>query len=164
MSIKSSEPTVRLAAFQQPKSKVRKIDRQPHWAAGECVYLHLNKMKLFVGKLSYSTTNESLSRFFDSFGPILSCKVITDPQTGQSRGFGFVEISDSQAGQSAIDSLNGTMLDGREVVVNEARPQTDRGGSGGFGGGPRRDSRGGNGGGRGSYGGGRGGYSGGNRY
>lgn len=93
-------------------------------------------MKLFVGKISFSTTEATLSALFEKYGPLSSCKVITERDTGASRGFAFVEVADSIVGQRAIDELNGQRLDGREIVVNEARPQSDRGT---FGRGPRRD-------------------------
>jgi RNA recognition motif-containing protein len=96
-------------------------------------------MKIFVGKLSYSTTNESLSNFFAAYGPVISAKVITDAMDGRSRGFGFVELDD-QNGEDAISALNGKTLDGREVVVSEARPQENRGGGSRA---PRGDFRGG---------------------
>lgn len=84
-------------------------------------------MKLFIGRLSYSTTNESLAAFFAPYGPLVSCKVIMDPAAGTSRGFGFVEIADEDSGRRAISELDGRSLDGREIVVSEARPQADRG-------------------------------------
>jgi RNA recognition motif-containing protein len=112
--------------------------------------------KLFVGNLSYSTTNERLQEAFSQFGEVLSATVIMDRATGQSRGFGFVEYEAETAAKSAIDSLNGTVLDGRSITVNVAR---DRG-TGGGGGGPRGGGGGGGyggGGGGGGYGGGGGG-------
>lgn len=85
-------------------------------------------MKLFVGKISFSTTEASLRALFEQYGPLSSCKVITDTQTGTSRGFAFVELADQAVGNRAIRELNGKLLDGREIVVNEARPKGERGG------------------------------------
>ncbi len=122
-------------------------------------------MKLYVGNLSFSTTEGELSELFSQVGNIQSLKLMTDRETGQSRGFAFVELSDRSEGESAISQFNGHMLNGRAIKVNEAKPQENnrggggfnRGGGGGFnrGGGGGRDSRGG---GRGGGGGGRGGY------
>ena len=106
--------------------------------------------KLYVGNLSFQTTEDELSNLFEQAGQVESVRIITDRDTGRSRGFGFVEMGDEDA-EKAINQYNGTDLDGRALTVNEARPQTNRGGGGGGGGG-----RGGGGGG-----GGRGGY---NRY
>jgi RNA recognition motif-containing protein len=92
--------------------------------------------KLFVGNLSWNTTDQSLQDFFATAGNVVSAHVITDRNTGRSRGFGFVEMSSDEEAQAAMD-LNGKQLDGREIVVNEAREREDRGGSGG-GGGERR--------------------------
>jgi len=87
--------------------------------------------KLYIGNLSYNTTDESLRDAFSQAGAVVSATVIMDRMTGRSRGFGFVEMEDADA-QSAIDMWNGKELDGRELVVNEARPLEDR---------PRRDDR-----------------------
>jgi RNA recognition motif-containing protein len=92
--------------------------------------------KLYVGGLPYSTTEQQLSELFSQQGSVTSAKVITDKFTGQSRGFGFVEMSTEEEAQKAISALNGTQLDGRTMTVNEAKPQEKRtGGGGGFGGG-----------------------------
>lgn len=97
--------------------------------------------KIFVGNLSYQTTREDLNAAFASFGTVERVDVITDRDTGQPRGFAFVEMSDSQAAQNAISQLNGTELNGRAINVNEARPKTEGGGGGrgrgNFGGGGR---------------------------
>ena len=94
--------------------------------------------KIYVGGLPYSTTEQELSDLFATHGAVVSARIITDKFTGQSRGFGFVEMSsDSEAG-AAIAALNGTQFGGRSLTVNEARPQEPRsggGGRGGFGGG-----------------------------
>ena len=108
--------------------------------------------KLYVGNLPYSVRDESLQQAFSQFGEVRSAKVMTDRDTGRSKGFGFVEMGSDAEAQAAIRGMNGQPLEGRAIVVNEARPKEDRPG-GGYGGG---------GGGRGGYGGGggRGGYGG----
>lgn len=87
-------------------------------------------MKLFVGNLSWNTDDQSLREAFESFGEIASARVITDRETGRSRGFGFVEFVDSSAGEEAQQNMDGKEIDGREVKVNEARERAPR--SGGF--------------------------------
>jgi RNA recognition motif-containing protein len=100
--------------------------------------------KLYVGGLPYSTTEQQLSELFAPQGSVTSAKVITDKFTGQSRGFGFVEMSTEEEAQKAITALNGTQLDGRTMTVNEAKPQEKRaGGGGGYGGGGGGGDRGG---------------------
>jgi len=94
-------------------------------------------MKLFVGNLSYETTEEQLNTLFSEAGAVVSAKIITDRQTGQPRGFGFVEMETKLDGQKAISMLNGRNIDGRALAVNEAKPQ-QRGGFGGGGGGRGR--------------------------
>ena len=94
--------------------------------------------KLYVGSLPYSTTEQQLSELFSQYGSVQSAKVITDRYTGQSRGFGFVEMSTGEEAQKAIASLHGSEMGGRTLVVYEARPQEKRaygGGGGGQGGG-----------------------------
>ncbi len=93
--------------------------------------------KLYVGNLPYSVTEESLAAKFSECGRVESAKVITDRATGQSKGFGFVEMSSDSEAQAAIDKLNGTQYNGRPLRVNEAKPQEKRpaGGGGGYGGG-----------------------------
>lgn len=96
---------------------------------------------LFIGSLAYSTTDDSLKAFFETIGEVSSARVVTDRESGRSKGFGFVEFADEANNQKAIDALNGKELDGRAINVNLARPKEDR---------PRRDfsnDRGGNGGG-----------------
>lgn len=93
---------------------------------------------IFVGSLAWATTSEGLEQAFAQFGVVTSAKVISDRETGRSKGFGFVEMD--TGGDEAIESLNGADLDGRQIVVNEARPREDRprgggGGGGGYGGG-----------------------------
>jgi RNA recognition motif-containing protein len=121
--------------------------------------------KLYVGNLPYSATDDSLHSQFAEFGAVSSAKIITDRETGRSKGFGFVEMESDSDADAAIEKLNGAQMDGRAINVSEARPQEPRsgggGGRGGFGGG----GRGGGGGGRGGFGGGgRGGGGGGGRY
>src|SRR3954471_2434651 len=90
--------------------------------------------KVYVGGLPYSITEGRLEEVFAAHGTVTSARVISDKFTGQSRGFGFVEMNSSDEAQKAIDSLNGTQLDGRTLVVNEVRPQEKRPGGGGGGG------------------------------
>lgn len=116
--------------------------------------------KLYIGNLSFSTTEASLGDFFAQIGSVASVKLITDRDTGRSRGFGFVEMSSSEEADKAISELNGKELDGRAISVSEARPQAPRSGGGGFGGGGGGGYGGGGGGGFGG-GGGRGGGGGG---
>ena len=116
--------------------------------------------KLYVGNLSYSIRDEDLLEAFGQFGNVSSAKVMMDRDTGRSKGFGFVEMGSDAEAQAAINGMNGQALDGRAIVVNEARPREER--PGGFGGGGGRSGGGGGyGGGGGGYGGGGGGRSGG---
>jgi RNA recognition motif-containing protein len=105
---------------------------------------------IFVGNLSYSATEATIRSLFEQYGPVDRVSIVTDRDTGQPRGFGFVEMSDGNAAEQAISALNGREVDGRAINVNEARPREERGGGGG--------------GGRGGYGGGRGGGGGNRRY
>lgn len=105
--------------------------------------------KLYVGNLPYSADQAMLEKKFGQCGSVDSVNVITDRDTGQSKGFGFVEMSTDAEAQKAIQELNGADCDGRPLVVNEARPQEKR--KGGFGGGPRRGGGGGGGGGGGRW-------------
>jgi len=108
-------------------------------------------MKIYAGNLSYQVTEDDLRQAFESFGQVESAAIIKDKYSGQSKGFGFIEMPSKAEAQSAIDGLNGKELKGRTLNVNEARPRTEsRGGRGGRGGG-----RGGRGGGRDGRGGGR---------
>lgn len=98
--------------------------------------------KLYIGSLSYDTTDDSLRNFFSGAGTVESANVIMDKMSGRSRGFGFVEMSTDEEAQKAVEMFNGKELDGRTIVVNEARPMEDRPrDGGGFGG--RGGSRGG---------------------
>jgi hypothetical protein len=119
--------------------------------------------KLYVGNLDYGVTSDVLERLFGAHGQVASADIITDRMTGRAKGFGFVEMTNDDEAQAAIAALNGQDLEGRALIVNEARPMAPRtgggGGGGGFGG-----PRGGGGGGRGDFGGGgRGGFGGGGR-
>jgi RNA recognition motif-containing protein len=92
--------------------------------------------KIYVGGLPYSVTEQDLSEMFSAHGTVESARVITDKFTGQSRGFGFVEMSSAAEAQNAISSLNNSQMNGRTLIVNEAKPQENRtGGGGGYGGG-----------------------------
>jgi len=91
-------------------------------------------MNIYVGNLSYNATEENLRQAFESFGQVTSARIIKDKYTGQSRGFGFVEMLEQAQAQAAIKSLNGKELLGKQMSVNEARPRTDQGRSGGQGG------------------------------
>ena len=95
--------------------------------------------KLYVGNLSYSTTESALSELFGGFGEVTSVNLITDRMSGRSKGFAFVEMTESDAAQEAIDQLNGKEVDGRALKVAEARPKQDNRGGYGGGGGGRRD-------------------------
>jgi RNA recognition motif-containing protein len=100
--------------------------------------------RLFVGNLSYNTGDESLHSAFSAHGAVTSATVVLDRETGRSRGFGFVEYGNAAEAQRAMQAMNGSMLDGRSIVVNEARAREPRGGGGGGGGGGRdRGDRGG---------------------
>jgi cold-inducible RNA-binding protein len=83
-------------------------------------------MNLYVGNLSFDTDESSLRQFFNDYGPISSARVITDRETGRSRGFGFVELDDAAAALKAVTELNGSELDGRTLTINEARPREPR--------------------------------------
>ncbi len=100
-------------------------------------------MNIFVTKLSPNVTQEELHSLFAQFGTVTSAKIIIDRETGNSKGYGFVEMEDETEGQTAIDALNDTEVDGRRVVIKKARPREEMGG----GGGGRRPSFGGGGGG-----------------
>ncbi|MCW3059767.1 MAG: RNA-binding protein [Capsulimonas sp.] len=89
--------------------------------------------KLYVGNLSYQTKDQDLNQLFAEVGNVASAQVITDRYTGESRGFGFVEMATEDEAQQAIASMNGRSVDGRSLTVNESKPREDRGGSGGGG-------------------------------
>ncbi|MBF0314703.1 MAG: RNA-binding protein [Oligoflexia bacterium] len=106
--------------------------------------------KLYVGNLPFSVNDDSLMDLFSKYGSVSSAKVIMDRDTNRSKGFGFVEMSSGDEAQKAIDALNGSEVEGRQITVNEARPQERRngGGHGGHGGGGHGGHGGGHGGGR----------------
>ena len=114
-------------------------------------------MNIYVANLSWGTTSDALQELFSQFGEVTSANIITDRETGRSRGFGFVDMPNDEEGQKAIDEVNNTEFDGKTIAVSVARERTERpaGGRGGYGGGNRG----------GGYGGGNrgGGYGGGNR-
>jgi len=114
--------------------------------------------KLYVGNLSFGVTSEDLQEHFAQAGAVESAKIVEDRDTGRSRGFGFVEMSSAEEAQAAIEQFNNQDFDGRNLVVNEARPREEGGGNRGGGGGGRGGY---GGGGSGGGGGGRGGYGGG---
>jgi cold-inducible RNA-binding protein len=87
--------------------------------------------KLYVGNLTYGVTDSGLSQMFEPHGTVQSAQVIMDRETGQSKGFGFVEMGNDQEAQAAMTALNGTQSEGRSLKVNEAKPREERSGSGG---------------------------------
>lgn len=101
---------------------------------------------IFVGNLDFNTGEEELRQLFEAYGQVDRVSIMTDRETGRSRGFGFVEMTNAEDGEKAIAALNGNQLGGRTLNVNEARPKVERGGGGG--GGRDRGGRGGGGGGR----------------
>jgi cold-inducible RNA-binding protein len=102
---------------------------------------------IFVGNLSFNTNEDELRQAFEAYGQVDRVSIMTDRDTGRSRGFGFVEMASSEDGEKAITALNGAQIGGRTINVNEARPKTERVGGGGGGGGRDRGDRGGRGGG-----------------
>ena len=102
-------------------------------------------MKIYVGNLSFNTSEDQLRELFSQHGEVTSASLVMDRETGRPRGFGFVEMADNAAAQAAISALNGQNLDGRDLTVNEAKPKAPGGGGGrgGFGGGGRGGSGGG---------------------
>ena len=98
----------------------------------------MNSNKLYVGGLPYSTEDRQLEELFATHGTVESTRVITDRMTSRFRGFGFVEMSTTDEAQAAADKLNGSQIEGRSIIVNEAKPRENRQGFGG--GKPRRDS------------------------
>ena len=101
---------------------------------------------IFVGNLSFNTNEDELRQIFEGYGQVERVSILTDRETGRSRGFGFVEMNSDEDGEKAIAALNGSQVGGRTINVNEARPKSDRGGggfSGGGGGGRDRGGRGG---------------------
>src|SRR5205814_9157645 len=105
--------------------------------------------RLYVGNLTYGSTDATLRQLFEAHGTVTSAQIIMDRDTGRSKGFGFVEMGSANEAQAAINAMNGKEFDGRQLTVNEAKPREDRGGGGGGG------RSGGGGGGRSSFGGGK---------
>ncbi len=103
---------------------------------------------IFVGNLDFNTGEDELRQLFETYGQVDRVSIMTDRETGRSRGFGFVEMTNAEDGEKAIAALNGSQVGGRTLNVNEARPKVERGGGGGGGGGRDRGGRGGGGGGR----------------
>src|SRR5262245_41793922 len=119
----------------------------------------MSAKNLYVGNLPFSTTAADLESLFAQYGTVTRAQVMSDRETGRSRGFGFVEMS--EGAEAAIQALHNQDFNGRTLTVNEARPREERPRGGGYGGGGGRGGYGGGGGGRGGYGGGGGGYGGG---
>jgi RNA recognition motif-containing protein len=117
-------------------------------------------MNIYVGNLSWNLKDQDLANLFATHGEVVSGKIVTDKFTGRSKGFGFVEMANDEQAQAAIAALNGSEVDGRNIVVNESRPKPEGGGSGGGGGFKKRSGFGGGGGGGYKGGGGGGGYKG----
>ena len=117
-------------------------------------------MKLYVGNLSFNTSESQLRDLFAAHGEVASASLVMDRETGRPRGFGFVEMNNAEQAKAAMNALNGKSVDGRDLTVNEAKPREAGGGGGrgGYGGGGGGGSRGGYGGGGGGGGGGRGGW------
>ena len=92
-------------------------------------------MKLYVGNLSFSTTQDALDGLFSNYGEVQEVAVVNDRETGRPRGFAFVTMKDGEGGKAAIEALNGQEFEGRTLNINEARPRENRGGGGGGGGG-----------------------------
>ena len=110
--------------------------------------------RIYVGGLPFSTTEAEMNTLFATYGAVTSAKLITDRESGQSRGFGFVEMANDEEANAAMEKLNGSDFGGRKLTINEARPMEARPRTGGFGGGGDRGGRGGDRGGRGGGGGG----------
>lgn len=89
-------------------------------------------MNIYVGNLSWNLKDQDLSNLFATHGEVVSAKIVNDKFTGRSKGFGFVEMSNDEEAQAAITALNGTEVDGRNIVVNESRPKQEGGGGGGY--------------------------------
>jgi RNA recognition motif-containing protein len=131
-----------------------------HWLLlALIIFYKFLKMNIYVGNLSWNLKDQDLSNLFASHGEVISAKIVTDKFTNRSKGFGFVEMANDDQAQAAITALNGSEVDGRNIVVNESRPKPEGGGGGGF----KKKSFGGGGGGGGykKGGGGGGGYKGG---
>src|SRR5207302_4640553 len=131
----------------------------PHRACTSTAQCRGRRLKnIFVGNLSFNTSEDELRQMFEPFGQVDRISIMTDRDTGRSRGFGFVEMASNEDGDKAITALNGSQVGGRTLNVNEARPKTEHAGGGGRDRGGRGGDRGGDRGGRGGGGGGRGRY------
>jgi RNA recognition motif-containing protein len=119
-------------------------------------FQNLSKMNIYVGNISWNLKDQDLANLFASYGEVTSAKIVTDKFTNRSKGFGFVEMANDDQAQAAIAALNGSEVDGRNIVVNESRPKPEGGGGGGF---KKRSFGGGGGGGGYKKGGGGGGYN-----
>src|ERR1700731_2253993 len=120
----------------------------PHRACTSTAQCRGPRLKnIFVGNLSFNTSEDELRQMFEPFGQVDRVSIMTDRDTGRSRGFGFVEMTSNEDGDKAITALNGSSVGGRTINVNEARPKTERTGGGGGGGSRDRGDRGGRGGG-----------------
>src|SRR5258707_8264204 len=97
-----------------------------------CILKISLKMNIYVGNLSWNLKDEDLSNLFASYGEVVSAKIVNDKFTNRSKGFGFVEMANDAEAQAAIAALNGSEVDGRNIVVNESRPKPEGGGGGGF--------------------------------
>ncbi len=122
---------VRIVRSNRPRSILPRLATLP-------IQKDRQMKNIFVGNLSFGTSEETVRSLFEAHGTVDRVNIVRDRDTGQPRGFGFVEMSNDAEGQKAISALNGTDLDGRTLNVNEARPKTDRGG---FGGGQQRKNR-----------------------
>jgi hypothetical protein len=135
------------------------------FTVGTFIFFKNLKMNIYVGNLSWNLKDQDLSNLFATHGEVVSAKIVTDKFTNRSKGFGFVEMANDDQAQAAITALNGSEVDGRNIVVNESRPKPEGGGSGGGGGFKKRSFGGGGGGGgykKGGGSGGGGGYNKGN--
>jgi RNA recognition motif-containing protein len=128
-----------LALFESPVTPSLSDFAPIRWSA---TYKDKRMKNIFVGNLSFGATEGAVRSLFELYGKVDRVSIVTDRDTGQSRGFGFVEMPNNHEGDQAIASLNGYQLEGRAINVNEARPKEDRGGRGGGGyGGQRRGNR-----------------------
>ena len=124
---------------RQAKLELLECAREPHFLSGRIFV-----MNIYVGNLSFKTTEDELRQAFEAFGAVSAVNIISDKETGRPRGFGFVEMTNADEGGKAIEGLHETNLGGRTITVNEARPREPRaggggGGGGGMGGGGHRD-------------------------
>jgi RNA recognition motif-containing protein len=117
------------------KSRTFRKNADVHWllfTVDTFIFFKHLKMNIYVGNLSWNLKDQDLSNLFASHGEVTSAKIVTDKFTNRSKGFGFVEMANDDQAQAAIAALNGTEVDGRNIVVNESRPKPEGGGGGGF--------------------------------